>query len=134
MERTLVLLKPDAVNRGLVGEIISRYERKNLKIIKMKFITPTREVLRAHYIEHEGKDFLGALVEFMYDQVLAIILEGDNAISIVRLLNGATNPKDALPGTIRGDFCLSAKENLVHGSDSMESALREIPLWFSEND
>lgn len=134
MERTLVLLKPDAINRGLVGEIINRYEKKSLKIIKMKFITPTRDLLRAHYAEHEGKDFLGPLVEFMHDHVIAIVLEGDNAIDIVRLLNGATNPKDANPGTIRGDFCLSTKENLVHGSDSMESAVREIPLWFDEND
>ncbi len=134
MERTLVLLKPDAINRGLVGEIINRYEKKSLKIIKMKFITPTRDLLRAHYIEHEGKDFLGPLVEFMYDHVIALVLEGDNAIDIVRLINGATNPKDAMPGTIRGDFCLSTKENLVHGSDSMESAVREIPLWFDENE
>lgn len=134
MERTLVLLKPDAINRGLVGEIINRYEKKSLKIIKMKFITPSRDILRTHYIEHEGKDFLGPLVEFMHDHVIALLLEGDNAIDIVRLINGATNPKDAMPGTIRGDFCLSTKENLVHGSDSMESAVREIPLWFDESE
>ncbi len=134
MERTLVLLKPDAIDRGLVGDIIHRYERKNLRIIKMKFIVPTREMLHEHYIEHEGKDFLGPLIEFMHDNLIAIVLEGDNAIDIVRLVNGATNPKDALPGTIRGDFCLSTKANLVHGSDSLQSALREIPLWFNEND
>lgn len=134
MERTLVLLKPDAINRGLIGEIINRYERKSLKIIKMKFITPTRDLLRTHYIEHEAKDFLGSLVEFMHDHVIAIVLEGNNAIEIVRLLNGATNPRDAIPGTIRGDFCMSTQENLVHGSDCVESAIREIPLWFDEND
>lgn len=134
MERTLVLLKPDALKRGLVGEIIHRYERKNLKIIKMKMLMPDKELLHTHYIEHEGKDFLGPLIEFMHDYVVALVLEGDHAIDIVRLINGATNPKDALPGTIRGDYCLSTTKNLVHGSDSVESALREIPLWFNENE
>lgn len=134
MERTLVLLKPDAVKRSLVGEIIRRYEQKNLKIIKMKFLVPDKALLREHYIEHQGKDFLGPLVEFMHDHLIALVLEGENAIEIVRLVNGATNPKDALPGSIRGDFCSSTKENLVHGSDALESALREISLWFTEKD
>jgi nucleoside-diphosphate kinase len=134
MERTLVLLKPDAVQRGLVGEIIHRYERKGLRIIKMKYLIPTRDLLREHYKEHEGKDFLGPLVEFMHDYVVALVLEGEFAIDVVRLVNGATHPKDALPGTIRGDYCLSTKENLVHGSDSMDSAIREISLWFDESE
>jgi len=134
MERTLVLLKPDALKRGLVGEIIHRYERKNLRVIKMKMLMPERNLLRTHYIEHEGKDFLGPLIEFMHDTVVALVLEGDHAIEIVRLINGATNPKDALPGTIRGDYCVSPTKNLVHGSDCIESALREIPLWFHENE
>jgi nucleoside-diphosphate kinase len=134
MERTLVLLKPDAIKRSLVGEIIHRYERKNMKIIKMKFLMPDKALLREHYVEHEGKDFLGRLIEFMHDNIIALVLEGENAIEIVRLVNGATNPKDALPGTIRGDFCSCTTENLVHGSDSLESALREISLWFNEND
>ena len=132
MEKTLVLLKPDAILSGLVGEIIHRYEQKRLKIVDMKFLVPDKALLYEHYIEHAGKDFLEPLVSFMHNHVIALILEGENAVHIVRLLNGATNPKDAMPGTIRGDYCLDTTQNLVHGSDSLESAKREIALWFPE--
>ncbi|MBN2897703.1 MAG: nucleoside-diphosphate kinase [Clostridia bacterium] len=132
MERTLVLLKPDALERGLVGEIIHRYEQKHLGIVAMKCLTPERPLLYEHYKEHAGKAFLEPLVAFMNNRLIALVLEGENAVHLVRLLNGATNPKDALPGTIRGDFCINTTENLVHGSDSVESAVREINLWFPE--
>ena len=130
MERTLAIIKPDGIKRKLVGEILKRYEQKNLNIIELKMIMATKEILEKHYGEHKGKPFYNELISYMNDYVIVIILEGENAISMVRKINGATNPRDSEPGTIRGDFSLSATENLVHGSDSKESADREINIWF----
>lgn len=130
-ERTLVLIKPDAVGRGLVGEIVSRYERKGLFIVAMdqRIVDPT--LSDAHYAEHREKPFYPALREFITSgPLIALVLEGDQAIDVVRAMNGATDARKAAPGTIRGDLSLSNSENLVHASDSAESAKRELDLWF----
>jgi nucleoside-diphosphate kinase len=133
MERTLVLLKPDAVRRGLVGHVLSRYEAKGLRIVAMEQRVITGEVADAHYAEHVDRDFYPPLREFATSgPLVALVLEGDEAISVVRALTGATDGRKAEPGTIRGDFSLSNRENLVHASDSAESADREIALWFPE--
>ena len=134
-QQTLVLIKPDGVKRNLIGEIISRIETKGYTIVAMKKFTPTRELLAAHYAEHEGKPFYEPLVEFMASgDVVALCVEGDRVIEGFRALAGATDPTVALPGTIRGDlgrdWGLKVQQNLVHGSDSEESAAREIALWF----
>ena len=130
-ERTLVLIKPDAVRRGLAGEILSRYERKGLSIVALEFRAPDEAVLDRHYADHLEKDFYPGLREFMLTgPLLAVVLEGDTAISVVRALHGATDGRAAAPGTIRGDLSLSNKVNLVHGSDSPDSADREIGIWF----
>lgn len=130
-ERTLVLIKPDALRRGLAGEILARFERKGLRITAMELRQATGEVLDRHYAEHLDKGFYPGLRDFMLSgPVLALILEGDAAISVVRELNGATDGRKAAPGTIRGDLSLSNQQNLVHGSDSTESAAREIAIWF----
>lgn len=135
-QQTLVLLKPDAVKRNLIGAIISRIETKGYVVADIKKLTPTRSLLSAHYAEHEGKAFYEPLVEFMMSgEVVAMIIEGDRVIEGFRALAGATDPTVALPGTIRGDFGrdwgLKVQQNLVHGSDSEESASREIELWFN---
>lgn len=135
-EQTLVLLKPDAVKRNLIGAIIARIETKGYVIADIKKLTPTRNLLAAHYAEHEGKAFYEPLVEFMMSgEVVAMIVEGHRVIEGFRSLAGATDPTAALPGTIRGDFGrdwgLKVQQNLVHGSDSSESASREIGLWFN---
>jgi nucleoside-diphosphate kinase len=133
MERTLVLLKPDAVRRGLVGQVLSRYEAKGLTIVAMDHRTITGEVADAHYAEHVDRDFYPPLREFATSgPLIAVVLEGDEAISVVRALTGATDGRKAAPGTIRGDLSLSNRENLVHGSDSPESAEREIANWFPQ--
>jgi nucleoside-diphosphate kinase len=130
-ERTLVLLKPDAVRRGLVGEILSRYERKGLSIVAMELRTIDGAMADQHYAEHVDKPFYPPLREFVTSgPLVAAVLEGDDAIEVVRLLNGATDARKAAAGTIRGDLALSNRENLVHGSDSPEAAKREIALWF----
>ncbi|GAA1795850.1 nucleoside-diphosphate kinase [Planosporangium flavigriseum] len=130
-ERTLVLVKPDAVRRGLVGEVISRFERKGLTIEEMRLRTMDGALADAHYAEHVDKPFYPPLKEFMTSgPLVAMILSGDQAIEVVRALTGATDGRKAAPGTIRGDFSLSNRENLVHASDSPESAKREIELWF----
>ena len=127
MQETLVLIKPDAVKRQLSGEILSRYERKGL-VIKVP-----RELAEEHYAEHKAKPFFGELVDFITSgPVLAFVLAGENAIVSVRALNGATNPVDAAPGSIRGDYALTMDANVVHASDSPEAAAREIHLWFPE--
>ena len=132
-ERTLVLLKPDAIRRGLVGEIIGRYESKGLSIVAMQWRRIDPEFADRHYAEHVDKDFYPPLREFVTSgPILAMVLEGDEAVEVVRLLNGATDGRKAAPGTIRGDLSLSNRENLVHGSDSPESAEREIALWFPD--
>jgi nucleoside-diphosphate kinase len=131
MERTLVLLKPDAVRRGLVGHVLSRYEAKGLRIVAMEQRLITGEMADAHYAEHVDRDFYPPLREFATSgPLVALVLEGDEAISVVRALTGATDGRKADPGTIRGDLSLSNRENLVHASDSAESAEREIALWF----
>lgn len=129
--RTLVLLKPDAVRRGLVGAILSRYEAKGLTIVAMEQRTIDASVADQHYAEHVAKEFYPPLRDFVTGgPLVALVLEGDNSVDVVRLLNGATDGSKAAPGTIRGDFSLSNRENLVHGSDSPESAEREIGIWF----
>ena len=130
-QRTLVLLKPDAVRRGLVGQVLSRFEAKGLTIAAMELRTITGEQADRHYAEHVERDFYPPLRDFITSgPLVALVLEGDEAIDIVRALNGATDGRKAAPGTIRGDFSLSNRENLVHASDSPESAEREIALWF----
>ena len=130
-ERTLVLVKPDAVRRGLAGEILRRFELRGLEIREARLLTVDRALAEEHYAEHAQKPFYGELVEFITSgPTLALVLEGEGAIATVRTTMGATNPADAGPGTIRGDLALSMPDNLVHGSDSPESAAREIALWF----
>ena len=130
-QRTLVLLKPDAVRRGLVGEILSRFEAKGLTIVALEQRQIDTDLADAHYAEHVERDFYPPLREFVTSgPLVAMVLEGDEAIEVVRALNGATDGRKAAPGTIRGDLSLSNRENLVHGSDSAESAKREIALWF----
>ena len=130
-QRTLVLLKPDAVRRGLIGEILGRFDAKGLSIVAMDLRHITAEQADRHYAEHVDKDFYPPLRAFVTSgPLVACVLEGDEAVEVVRLLNGATDGRKAAPGTIRGDWSLSNRENLVHGSDSPESASREIALWF----
>ncbi len=131
LERTLVLVKPDGVRRGLVGQIVDRCERKGLKIVAAKLVHVAPELAQRHYAEHQGKPFYPALIQHITSgPVLALALEGRSAISVVRLLTGATNPQQAAPGTVRGDFALGITPNLVHASDSPESAQRELALYF----
>jgi nucleoside-diphosphate kinase len=132
-QRTLVLLKPDAVRRGLVGEILGRYEAKGLSIVAMDQRTVDVDVADTHYAEHVERDFYPPLREFITGgPLVAAVLEGDDAVEVVRLLNGATDARKAAPGTIRGDLALSNRENLVHGSDSADSAEREIKIFFPD--
>ena len=134
-ERTLVLIKPDAVGRGLAGEILARLERRGLTIRAAKLVLVDRELAQEHYEEHTEKPFFGELVEFITSApTIALVVEGESAISVVRTTMGATNPADAAPGTIRGDLALAMPDNLVHGSDSPESAQREIALWFADHE
>jgi nucleoside-diphosphate kinase len=130
-ERTLVLIKPDAVRRGLAGEILRRFENRGLELREARLLTVDQKLAGEHYAEHAEKPFFGELVEFITSgPTLALVLEGEGSIATVRTTMGATNPADAGPGTIRGDLALSMPDNLVHGSDSPESAAREISLWF----
>jgi nucleoside-diphosphate kinase len=132
-QRTLVLLKPDAVRRSLVGEILARFEAKGLAIVAMELRTVDAELADQHYLEHVAKDFYPPLRDFVTGgPLVAAVFEGDDAVDAVRAINGATDGRKAAPGTIRGDFSLSNRENLVHGSDSPESAVREIGIWFPE--
>jgi nucleoside-diphosphate kinase len=131
VERTLVLIKPDAVQRGLAGEILGRFEQRGLVIREARLVQVDRELAEKHYAEHSEKPFFGELVEFITSApTLALALEGEGAIATVRRTMGATNPADSEPGSIRGDLALSMPDNLVHGSDSPESAQRELELWF----
>jgi len=130
-DRTFVLLKPDAVQRGLVGEIVRRFERRGLKLIALKMIRVTRSLAETYYAEHKGKPFFEPLMSYITSgPVVAMVLEGDGAVSIVRKMMGKTNSAEAEPGTIRGDLALTIGRNVIHGSDSPESANREIPLFF----
>jgi nucleoside-diphosphate kinase len=135
MDRTLILVKPDAFARGLTGELIARFERKGLRIAALKHMRVTRELAEQHYGEHEGKPFFADLVEFITGgPLVAMVLEGHDAVRAARQVIGATDPLEAAPGSIRGDFGLLVGENLVHGSDSPESAAREAALFFPELD
>jgi nucleoside-diphosphate kinase len=130
-ERTLVLVKPDAVRRGLIGEIVGRLERKGLTILALELRTLDRETASQHYGEHEGKPFFGELVDFITGgPLVAIVAEGHRAVEAVRALMGVTDPVASAPGSIRGDYALEIGQNLVHGSDSPESAAREVALFF----
>ena len=132
-QRTLVLLKPDAVRRGLVGAILGRFEAKGLSLVAMELRSIDQAKADEHYAEHVERDFYPPLREFVTSgPLVACVLEGDEAVEVVRALNGATDGRKAAPGTIRGDFSLSNRENLVHGSDSPDSAAREIGIWFPE--
>jgi nucleoside-diphosphate kinase len=135
MERTLILLKADAVVRGLVGEILSRFENRGFTIVGMKLMMVETERAKRHYAEHEGKPFFNGLVEYITSSpIVALVIEGSDAIEGCRATIGATNPIKATPGTIRGDFGQTIGRNLVHGSDSPESAQREIAIWFTEGE
>jgi nucleoside-diphosphate kinase len=134
-ERTLVLIKPDAMQRALAGEILSRFEQRGLQVRAAKLLKVDRGLAEEHYAEHVEKPFFGELVEFITSApTLALVLEGESAIGVVRTTMGATNPAESAPGTIRGDLALAMPDNLVHGSDSSESAQREIGLWFSDDE
>ena len=133
MNRTLVLVKPQAVDRGLTGKIVARYEEKGLKIIALTMCVADENLLAKHYEEHIGKSFYVELLEAMQQgPVIAMVLEGSDAVTAARMLNGATDPVKAAPGTIRGDFGLELENNIVHASDSIQSASREIKLWFPD--
>ncbi|MHB2000198.1 MAG: nucleoside-diphosphate kinase [Solirubrobacteraceae bacterium] len=133
MDRTLILIKPDAFERALSGEIVARFERKGLRLAAIKQMTVTRELAEQHYAEHAERPFFGELVDFITSgPLVAIVLEGRSAVTAARQVIGATNPLEATPGTIRGDFALETGRNMVHGSDSDESAAREIGLFFGD--
>jgi nucleoside-diphosphate kinase len=132
-ERTLVLVKPDAVRRGLIGEVVGRLERKGLSIAAAELRTVDRDTAQRHYAEHEGKPFFGELVDFITSgPLVALVAEGHRAVEAVRTLMGVTDPVQAAPGSVRGDFALEIGQNLVHGSDSPESAAREVALFFPD--
>jgi len=132
MDRTLILIKPDAFARGLTGEIIARFERKGLRIVALRHMQVTEDLARRHYAEHEGKPFFDELVDFITSgPLVAMILEGQEAVQAARQVIGATNPLEAAPGSIRGDLALEVGRNMVHGSDSAESAQREADLFFA---
>ena len=135
VERTLILIKPDAVERSLAGEILARIERRGFVVVAGKLLRVSRELGKEHYAEHREKPFFGELVEFITSApTWALVVEGEGAIATMRKTIGATNPADAEPGSIRGDLATSMPNNLVHGSDSPESAKREIALWFSDDE
>lgn len=135
MQKTLVLIKPDAVQRGLSGEIIARLERRGLKLVGMKMLRVSQELAHRHYGAHVDKPFFGSLVDFITSSpLIAIAVEGKDAVDVVRTTMGATNPVDASPGTVRGDYGLTIGMNLIHGSDSPESAETELALFFDENE
>ena len=133
MDRTLILVKPDAFARSLSGEIIARFERKGLKIVALRHMTVTRELAEEHYAEHAERPFFGELVDFITSgPIVAMVLEGVEAVKAARQVIGATNPLEAAPGSIRGDFAIETGRNMVHGSDSPDSAAREAALFFGE--
>ncbi|MGH2856525.1 MAG: nucleoside-diphosphate kinase [Solirubrobacteraceae bacterium] len=133
MERTLILVKPDAFARNLTGEIISRFERKGLRLVALQLMTMTRALAQRHYAEHEGKPFYGELVDFITSgPLVALVLEGESAIAAARQVIGATDPLQATTGSIRGDYAIAVGQNMVHGSDAPESAAREVALFFPD--
>ncbi len=135
MERTLIIIKPDGVQRGLIGEVIARFERRGLKVVGMKFMQIARELAERHYSVHQGKPFYPGLVEYIISgPVVVAVLEGPKAISVTRSTVGATNPAEAAPGTIRGDFALEIGFNMIHASDAPDTAEREIALFFNAHE
>lgn len=135
MENTLVLVKPDGVKKGVIGEIIRRFEQRGLQIAALKMLTLSREKAEIHYEEHKGKNFFGDLVDFITSgPIVAMVVRGEKAIKVVRTMMGTTNPAEAAPGTIRGDFALSIANNIIHGSDSELSAIREIKIYFQDEE
>lgn len=135
MERTYVMVKPDGVQRNLVGEIITRFEKKGFKIVALKMLQLDRAMAEKHYAEHIGKPFFEALASYITSgPVVAMVLEGKDVVATARAMNGATNPANAGPGTIRGDYAIEVGRNVIHGSDSVESASREIAIYFSEKE
>jgi nucleoside-diphosphate kinase len=133
MERTLILVKPDAFARNLTGEIIGRFERKGLRLLALQQLTMTREMAERHYAEHDGKPFFEELVTFITSgPLVAMALEGEQAVAAARQVIGATNPIEASPGSIRGDYAIEVGQNMVHGSDSPQSGVRELRLFFPE--
>lgn len=135
MERTFLMVKPDGVQRNLIGEIVGRFEKKGFQLVGAKLMQITPELAGEHYGEHKERPFFGELVEFITSgPVFAMVWEGENVIATSRLLVGATNPKESAPGTIRGDFAVTVGKNIIHGSDSADSAVREIGLFFKEDE
>jgi nucleoside-diphosphate kinase len=135
IERTLVLVKPDGVQRQLIGRILDRYEERGLKVVGLKLVHVQQDHAERHYEAHREKPFFGGLVDFITSAPLvALALEGPNAISVVRAINGATRPHEAAPGTIRGDFALETAQNIVHASDGPEAAAQELELWFADDE
>jgi len=135
MERSLVLIKPDAIQRGLTGEIITRLEKKGLKLVAIKMIHLNRSLAEKHYAIHEGKPFFKDLVSFITSSpIIAIVFQGDNVVNIIRRSMGETNPAESTSGTIRGDYAISIEHNLIHGSDSSQNAAKEIGLFFSSGE
>lgn len=133
MEKTFIMIKSDGVQRGLVGEIISRIEKKGYRIIKTELKQPDRTTVEAHYEEHKGKPYFESLVSFILEgPVMVMVLEGENIINVMRLMIGDKNPEKTTPGTIRGDYANNTTRNLIHGADSKESAQREIAIWFPD--
>jgi nucleoside-diphosphate kinase len=133
VDRTLILVKPDAFSRGLTGEILARFERKGLKLVALKLVTTPRDTAETHYAEHQERPFFGELVDFITGgPLVAAVVEGQDAVKASRQIIGATNPLEANTGSIRGDYAIEIGQNLVHGSDSPESAAREIGIWFPE--
>jgi nucleoside-diphosphate kinase len=133
VERTLILVKPDAFVRNLTGEIIARFERKGLRLVALQLMTMSRDLAARHYAEHEGKPFYEELVSFITSgSLVAMVLEGESAVAAARQVIGATNPLEASPGSIRGDYAIAVGQNMVHGSDAPESAAREVGLFFPD--
>jgi nucleoside-diphosphate kinase len=135
MEKTFLMVKPDGVQRNLIGEIVSRFEKKGFRLVGAKLMSISTELAEEHYGEHKERPFFGELVDFITSgPVFAMVWEGENVISVARQMMGSTNPKDAAPGTIRGDYGITVGKNVIHGSDSPESAVREMGLFFNENE
>lgn len=131
MEKTFIMIKPDGVQRGIIGEIISRIEKKGFKIVQAKLFKPSKDLVEEHYEEHSSKPFFNELISYILDgKVMVMEVEGESAVHVMRLIIGNKDPILAIPGTIRGDFANSMNENVIHGSDSFESAKRELSLWF----
>jgi len=134
-ERTYIMIKPDGIQRNLVGKILQRFEDRGLKLLALKMVSPTKEHLETHYQDLSGKKFFADLITYMLSgPVIASVWQGTGAVAVGRTILGTTNPQESLPGTIRGDYCLETGRNIIHGSDSVENAEKEINLWFSETE